>query len=204
MISKLQVWRAFLGDQIVALPGKHAEEEGFSWVSDETICHMLHQKQMASQSHIFIITSDSERLNQQTSDKSGSSWAAMLLQLTLFSWGQSLKDISAIVWQLHTEKEEATLYTLTLKKIKNAFLYFSDVRILIKSCNILSIFFPINSVTVFNFILHEKEIISMTEIKSFVSSKCHFSMLADCHPNTFPWSTQRTAKCSWTGWHRLF
>lgn len=82
-----------------------------------------------------------EILKQQISDKSGGSWASMPLQLTLISWGQVLQDILAIACQLHTEKEEDTLYTSTLKKIKNVFSHFSDVHILIKSRNILSILY---------------------------------------------------------------
>lgn len=117
-----------------------------------------------------------EILKQQISDKSGGSWASMPLQLTLISWGQVLQDILAIACQLHTEKEEDTLYTSTLKKIKNVFSHFSDVHILIKSRNILSILYFF--FTVFIFIFNEKRIFSssMTEIKLLLSSKCPCSM----------------------------
>lgn len=141
MISKLQVWCAFLGDHYntcwEACRGIRFVTS--LWWSDMSyVAPKADGKSLTPYSSSLLIC---EGLKQQISDKSGCSWASMPLLLTLISWGQALQDISAIACQLHTEKEEDTLYTSTLKKVKNVFSHFSDVHILIKYYNILPIFF---------------------------------------------------------------
>lgn len=91
----------------------------------------------------------------------------------------------------YRERGRHTLYTSTLKKVKNVFSYFSDVHSLIKSCNILSIlFFPqyILLQSLFSFCMR-KESFQVPWLKSSHSSlqvSLFKGMLGDCHPNTFP------------------